>query len=324
MIRFLYKFCFFFLLVILIIFVLDQFLYSIDSSYKEKINGLKINGKNINILVFGNSHATYGVNPKEFSLNTYNIANVSQSLYFDKRIFLKYVNNLPNLKFCLISLDFHSFYFSSQGDRDIWSFYSHGIKYKEKSYLLPNCSPFLFGYKPRFSSSFIKKYMQNKIFKSKYIRNNCLDIENGVDVSSEIYNGFAPFVNTTSLSVNEMSNRAKAFNNLAESNYNESYEISNDLKDFILILKKRNIYPILFTTPTHINFNKYLSKKIIENNNKIINEITNKYNIHYWNFFDDKTFVSEDFYNCDHLNSKGASKFSKILNNKLKSLPEYQ
>jgi hypothetical protein len=56
------------------------------------------------------------------------MAQVTQSLYFDKRIAIKYIDDIPNLKYAIIGLDFHSFYFSSQTKmRDLMSYYGYGI-----------------------------------------------------------------------------------------------------------------------------------------------------------------------------------------------------
>ena len=42
--------------------------------------------------------------------------------------------------------------------------------------------------------------------------------------------------------------------------------------------------------------------------------------LHYYNFISDSTFTKEDFMNVDHLNSKGAIKMSKKLNNILETV----
>jgi hypothetical protein len=39
-----------------------------------------------------------------------------------------------------------------------------------------------------------------------------------------------------------------------------------------------------------------------------------KYHVAYFNFLRDSRFVTADFYVSDHLNARGAEKFSKILN----------
>jgi hypothetical protein len=45
-----------------------------------------------------------------------------------------------------------------------------------------------------------------------------------------------------------------------------------------------------------------------------IKQITEKYGVPYFNYLRDDRFTEEDFVNSDHLNNKGAEKFSYILN----------
>jgi len=118
----------------------EIYLRNINTVYSKKLSGLLNNADSIKILIVGNSHACYGVSPSQFYMNTFNIAQSNQSIYFDKRITLKYIDKLVNLKYVLISVDFHSFYFSSQGIRDAWSYYSYHIDYKDQLPLLSKLS----------------------------------------------------------------------------------------------------------------------------------------------------------------------------------------
>lgn len=60
---------------------------------------------------------------------------------------------MTELKYVLISVDYHSLYFSSQKIRDDWSYFGNGVKYKDKSYFAQNLSPSLFGYTPKIAIS---------------------------------------------------------------------------------------------------------------------------------------------------------------------------
>ena len=124
---------------------MDLYLGNMNSLYKEKAEGLKKDAHEIEILILGNSHATYGVNPDYFTDYAFNIANVGQSIFFDKALTLQNIGVLEELKYVLISLDYHSLYFSSQrGERNIWSYYGNGIKHPSENYYKADISPFLF------------------------------------------------------------------------------------------------------------------------------------------------------------------------------------
>ena len=73
---------------------------------------------------------------------------------------------------------------------------------------------------------------------------------------------------------------------------------------------------MLFTAPMYNEIYPYLVQDNIEQNKKDIEGIVKKYDVQYWDF-SNENYNKELFYNVDHLNSKGAQKFSKQLNEKL-------
>jgi hypothetical protein len=221
---------------------------------------------------------------------------------------------LKKLKYVFISVDYHSLYFSSQGiHEDIWSYYGHGIRYKKSDYLLANISPTLFGYTPRVSWSLFKKKIVNNLKYGTDIID--FDVEKGINVKDSIVKGFISFEGSKSsaFNVEKYKHEAYGYNKLIKAS-NEKDEILKDLKDFLEVLTKNNITPILFTSPTYQEYNKYLDYSVININIKEIKKICEKYNIEYLDFMNSNTFEKNDFYNADHLNKKGARKLARLLN----------
>jgi hypothetical protein len=97
-------------------------------------------------------------------------------------------------------------------------------------------------------------------------------------------------------------------------------EVYGDLIDFIEVLQSKGITPILFSTPTFGKYNTFISTQLKSDLQLVKDFIVKKYNIEIWDYAFKNTFVKEDFYNCDHLNKKGALKFSEILNQNLNRL----
>jgi hypothetical protein len=83
---------------------LEIFYRNVSNNYSLKNQEINKNSQKIEVLLFGDSHCLYGLNPSCFSKNTFNLSNVSQTIYFDKLLFDKYVEKLPKLKqvvFCI-------------------------------------------------------------------------------------------------------------------------------------------------------------------------------------------------------------------------------
>jgi len=317
---FIKKILFFILPLFVIVIMMDLYLVNMNSLHKEKANGLMEYANEIEILILGNSHATYGVDPSGFSTFAYNIANVGQSIYFDKELTLQNLNKLKNLKYVLISLDYHSLYFSRQrGKRNIWSYYGNGIKYPTDNYKKANISPFLFGYDPKVSFSLIKK---NMIKKWKFRNQNYFidyDVELGVSLTDTIIKGYISFLGTEQKKFNNENyiERIKGFDNLI--NYStEKYLVQNEIGQLITTLQNKGVKPIFFSTPTFNEYNTFLDSSIINKNLTDSKNLCEKYDIEFWDYANNNNFVKEEFFNADHLNKKGGTKFSKMLDSRLK------
>lgn len=302
--------------IFLVSFGMEIFLRFAGNSYLLKSQQLIKNLNKIEVLFLGNSHAAYGINPTVFDLNSFNLAQVNQSIYFDKRITKKSLDQLNKLKYVFISVDYHSFYFSSQGIRNQWSYYSNKVRYKhENDYLAQNS--YLIGFTPKLAFTSCYEYFNKKKYNNKYF---ALDMQPGGNVNKAIEKGWFSFegTNQDAMNYDSFSIRVKGFNSLILSS-TEKKEIFSDLDNFIKILKNKNITPILFTSPCYSEYNQLLDKKILNQNKKDIEFLTNKYKIEYWNYLE-LSLHQSDYYNCDHLNIFGATKFSKILNERLNKL----
>jgi len=317
---FLKKILFFIFPLFIFVIMMDLYLVNMNSLYKEKVSGLLDHANKIEILILGNSHATYGVDPSSFSAFAYNIANVGQSIYFDKEITLRNLNKLKSLKYVLISLDYHSLYFSRQrGKRNIWSYYGNGIKYPTDNYKKANISPFLFGYDPKVSFSLIKK---NMIKKWKFRNQNYFidyDVEHGVSLMDTTIKGYISFSGTekNAFSNEFYINKIKGFDNLI--NYSTEKElVINEISQLITTLKKKGIKPIFFSTPTFKQYNTFLDSAIINNNLIDSKNLCKKYNIEFWDYAVNNNFIKEEFFNPDHLNKQGGTRFGKMLDSRLK------
>ena len=307
---------------VIIVIMMDLYLANMNSLYKEKLNGLLEHANEIEILILGNSHATYAVDPSSFSDFTFNIANVGQSIYFDKELTLQNLKKLKNLKYVLISLDYHSLYFSNQiGERNIWSYYGNGIKHTSENYKKADISPFLFGYSPKVSLSLLKKMLFKK-WKYKdhdyYIN---YDVENGVSITDTMKNGFLSRNGTNYQKFNDSSylKRINHFNDIIRDS-NEEGDVMKELELLILELKKKGVVPVLISHPTFPDYNKWLDIKNLDNNKMKIDMLCKKFDVQYFDFSNCIKDMSY-FFDPDHLNKEGAQEYSdtlnKIINNNL-------
>jgi len=304
-----YLFCFALPFIIGVVFF-EIYLRQIDTTYTEKESGIIQNQKKVEVLILGNSRATLGIDPNQFDLYTYNLANVAQPFYYDKRITLKHLDNLVNLKYVFITLDASSLGYSRMGSREVWSYYGNGIEYKDKMSFLSKHF-YLKGY----SVSIALRLFKNNL-SDKYKTVKALDLDHEHQLDKPIVKGFFTYKSTNEQGMTAAHIFDRAGKGLDKGDSPEKKEILADLEDFIKILQAKKVTPIILTMPCYEGYVKVLHKNTVKRMESDFQNLADKYNLEYWNYMN---FPMErsDFHDCDHFNIKGAEKFSKVLNVRL-------
>jgi hypothetical protein len=287
--------------IIAIIIYLEINLYKIPNTYNTKRVYFEQNMDKVETLVLGSSHALNAVNPAFLDKKAFNMANTSQTLYYDAALTTQYLDKMPQLKTVCINLSYFSFFAQLEDGTEAWRtlyyyyFWQIQCDYTYKLDLRKYSLMALYG------NNTTLKYLSNnwKINEAPLLRSN----------------GFMPKDTANKYVINDQTGYERC---VAHQNEKVNYrrkEIENRLSLFIDLLRhKRGIHVILFTTPVYKTYSQYLNKSDVEENNLIIKTLCDKYKINYYNYADDSRFLITDFANNDHLNLDGAAKFSKIFN----------
>jgi lysophospholipase L1-like esterase len=147
------------------------------------------------------------------------------------------------------------------------------------------------------------------------------EVHDDVDINEPVVKGFIAFdgTDTTNFTPKAFDFLSNHYTEIIDKS-NEKDEILADLEDFLQILLAHDITPIIITLPTYTEYNKYLEKAYVDGNIKASKKIAQKYNVKYWSFFDSAKFTIDDFHDMEHLNRKGAVKFSSMLNDSINKL----
>ncbi len=284
--------------------ILECSLRNIKSGYEAKLKGLIKEGNQIEILITGTSHASDGINPAGFKQKAYNMAYGSQSILYDKEIILKYLPILPNLKYVLISIDYPSLYWGFNENIDYFYYRYYGINIRNKNYIKQNFSQFLFGYSPKPAMKLLANYYMHK--------NN-----------DSLVDGYIGSEGTDKGNLSDLSGKERV--SVFEKDIRSSEEhkfICHELDTLISILKQHNITPILVTAPCYKTFTMFLDPKISNENQAFIFDLQKKYNVFYVNSQNDPSYQENDFYNNDHLNRAGATRYALFLDSVIHDLPK--
>ncbi len=268
----------------------------------QRVEALSEPASPIEVLVLGNSHSGDGVDPRQFDMHTYNIAQGSQSLYFDIEITKKYLDNLSSLKYVLISMDYHSLYFTHSEVRDFMYSHYYGIRYKDQGFDRSDISLSLYGYGLETSWG-----MMNR---------EPLQATRG-------WWGSHKKTLTEKLTAKKAQQRVQSFDKMIEKNKDERLYYLNKLNDFIVELKSRNVTPVFLTLPGHNYYVQALDSSSAARNASDVESLCKKHDLTHFNFINDIGLPDTIFYNVDHLNRTGAVLYSQKINEALNALEQH-
>ena len=297
---------FIFILPLVCIFLFVE--YKISNVYnifnKKKIY-FENNLNNIEILNLGSSHGIYDINPFYFSYQGFNAAIEAQSLYFDKRILLKYIDKMPKLKMVIIPISYHTFLsenLTKHNDIDRDFFYLHYWNIEHKDLPIIDVR--------RFSITSIYSYSALA---------NIIRLGFKIDLDSNLEKtGFSHFDNFNPLKyISDSSGKKHVREQEKSFDSSKLIYIVNDFEDMLKELKKRNIKIVVLTTPVFHTYSDHCNYNYLEMKKNILLEKQEKYNYYIFDYFTDKRFTIEDFMDNDHLKITGATKFSKIIDSEI-------
>ena len=304
--RFLYKLLLFSMPVLLAWGLLELFYRHTPNNYTVKNESLKTRANKIEILLFGDSHCLYGLNPKYFSAPAFNLSNVSQTIYFDKLLFDKQVDHLPKLKQVVFCIEYTNLSQKDNTGEDDWRKF-HYQRYMDLK--VPSIEP----YDPRnFSVTLTQTPSKTRDLLKRYFKTATI-----TDCDS---NGWGTNYRKADriIPASIAQRRAK----MQEDGSIDFRQNSQRLQQIIDQCKKKNIQVLIVSMPQTTVYEKYLNPNKLT---AIINtckqfEVNNPDNVCYLNLFHDQRFYDDDFFDADHLNDAGAVKASKIVSKYLISM----
>ena len=307
--RFIYKILLFFLPLFFLVGYIEYKLQNISNIYNTKHDYFEKQKKNIDVLILGNSQAFLGVNPEYLSCKAFNLAHFAQSLHYDKKLTEMHLNEMPDLKYVLIEMSYFSLWYQVNKSpfhwRDYYYYHFWNTPLGRKDFLDIRT----FSYTALYNINNVKIFAKNK-FKTKYME--------GGDIAP---NGWYYYSFPKSKAPNVLTELDGIFK-ISYNNQMIKPELLKDniklLSNFINELQKKNIQVILFSTPVHYNYSKLFKNQIQKKNQMVIDSICHKFNLKYLDYTYDKRFTTNEFFDCDHLNTEGASKFTLLLNEDIK------
>ncbi len=285
----------------------EHLLNNITTSYSKKRQHLEANLPSIEVLILGNSMTHQGINPAYLSRNTYNLADASQSLYYDKELTEKYLDKMVSLKLVVINLSYYSLWY--EDDRlEAWRRYFYyqywGIKNPSISAWDINC--------------YSKIMLFNNLIPWSYALKG-FKVDMATNITAKGWNiapdGYDRIYGHDKRNDSIGKTRANGIEAMCdETNFKTNCQY---LVDFVTELQKRNVKVVFITTPATQFMNKYADQKKIIRTDSLMDAFSKTYHTRYFNYFLDRRFNDSDFHHVDHLNVYGAKKFTNIIDKEI-------
>lgn len=296
---------------ILVFLLLESNLGKITNSYNYKKANLEKIIQKIEVINLGSSHEYMGIDPDYYDYKGFNLANVSQSIYYDYSILNKFINKGKEIKVVLIPISYFSLGFKMIDSDEYWreffykKFYNIPVENNSKVFDLKNYSLFALYGKDE-SYSYIRKRF--KVNLAENVKENGSFIERKYSIDDFMKN------------INDISGKERVKGHNKVFDYKNVSQNKYYLGEIIKACKSKNIVPIILTTPVYKTYSENMKPDIWSISQKVIKNIQKDYGVMYFNYLNDKRFTKEDFRDNDHLNPKGAEKFSKIINEEILKL----
>lgn len=274
--------------------VYEVLLRKIPNDYRVKKNYLDQHAREVNTLLLGSSHTYYGINPEYIPRKSFNAGYVFQSLDLDLAILEKYSTSWDSLQYIVVPVDYMTLYSRLGTGPEAWRIKNYNLYWglKRTKGLVENSEVLT---NPINTNS--KRFFGHYLHKESYITTSQLGWGLGYDSTREV----------------DVSGKSAAERHRAADDryFNENLRYLTSIIEFA---SKKNIKVVLITSPAWKAYTDNLDKVQLGRTTRTADSLATVYhNTVYFNFLTDPAYPASDYYDGDHLNNKGAKKFTLAL-----------
>lgn len=279
----------------------EYLLRGIPGDYSYKNDYLSEHADTIEILSLGSSHGYYGIDPSGFARPAFNAGHVSQTFRYDYGILEKYADRLTSLKYVILPVSYFSYWEELEGSKESFRVARYYGAYDLAGISLPDRIETL-NMRPLHCLKRLKSYY---IHHRNEIQVDTLGFGNRYGIGQR-----DPEWQTLCAQV---AGRHTAGDLASHKKANEFY-----LRKLLKLCNERGVSVILVHLPMYEGYRNLLDKKQLIEMKGITCGISQEFpDVQVLDLFTDSRFGEEDFFDPDHLNTDGARKLTRILQDHL-------
>jgi len=281
--------------------MMEHALRAIPNSYSVKHDRLERALADTEVLITGSSQSFYGIRASLLGPHAFNMAYVSQDLYYDTRLVLKYIDRMPKLRTVIIPISYLTWEFRlDTTGAEYWrrSFYYHvyGIR-ASRPPDLPD-------------------YSMLALYGPDEARRLVTQGPSEIDIGED---GGMAGGGLTSLPAKYLSVQEKLALYHSQMRPDVSTENLRCLEELLTALRGRGIRTLLVNTPVRPPYSSGMRPEAYRNMQSAVASLCARYGLRYLDHQDDNRFTEADFYDLDHLNLQGATRFTQLLRSEIRT-----
>jgi len=265
----------------------------IPNEYKYKNDWMNQHAEEVETLIFGSSHAWFGINPEYINGLAFNLAFMSQSLKYDSFLLHKWGDKYKKLKLVIVPISYSTFFFDNPfGVLQAPSYYRNYMDCPYYSGLS------VYSFEVLFFKALHGKIITQRDNNWQLLCNEFGWHETPVEPKEKDWDDSVKVRNLVRIQTGS----------LGEVEKNYKY-----LKEMALFCKKHNIRLVLVSIPMSKAYNDALDDNLLAVAYSQVRRAQKDFNLDYFDYREDPRFNPDDFADANHLNKIGADKFTKIL-----------
>jgi hypothetical protein len=291
--------------------VLELWMQRVPSSHSIKRDNLESLAPQIDTLILGSSSAYWDIAPQYLHGTVYNLANVAQTLYYDDQLATQVLPRLPKLRRVIIAVPYVSMFFQLQGtDEEERQYY-----YYQEWHIPP----------PRLRERLDLRMwsavaLRTPSFAVSSLKSALVQLARGggltpppVDPPIDVH-GWCPRTPGDPADLGAGVIRTKldyhhSIMHLSDEAANLAY-----LEHLLTELSARRIEVIFVTPPVWPVYASGMRADYWDRARTDLQRLSRTYGARYLSFLTLPELTAQDFLDADHLNERGAVRFTRVLN----------
>jgi hypothetical protein len=274
------------------------------TSYNVKRRQVELLANDIDTLIIGSSSAYYGIAPKHLSGVAYNLANVSETLYYNDALAAKVIPMLPKLKRVLVQIQYISLYNTMEDSTERWRMYYYQQAWDIAPVRLQDrLDARMFSRAALNGPGNIRKALAGLLHGEAH-GSDPIDDRGWWCPANEEIDPAAIGPARARITLDR--------HHLGMKSADEARNIAC-LEHIASLLRDRRIELVFVTLPVWHTYSDGMNRNTWARTQSVVNRLCKTCNARYLSFLTCPSLGAGDFVDADHLNPQGAVKFTNLL-----------